>query len=108
MGVAVNEREISDRGGCSNEGVHCGEAFLAGLPDLPRARCCVVCKGFDGNNLCDFFPARFKRGFVTERSKSRPEFDLGDAGNRRRIAVILKKERHLIRSRLVKIVGDDG
>jgi len=75
MGVSVNEREISDRGGCGNEGVHCGEAFLAGLPDLPRARCCVVCKGFDGNNLCDFFPARFKRGFVTERSKSRPEFD---------------------------------
>jgi len=108
MGVAVNEREISDRGGCGNEGVHCGEAFLAGLPDLPRTRGGVVRERFDGNDLCDFFPVRFKRGLVAERAQARPEFDLCDAGNRRRIAVVLKQERNLIRSRLVKIVGDNG
>ena len=90
MRVAVNECEISDRGGCGNEGIHCGEAFLAGLPDLACTRGGVVREGFDGNDLLNFFPVRFKRGFVAERPQARPEFDLCDAGNRWRVAVVLK------------------
>jgi len=108
MRVAMNEQDIPDRGGCGNEGVHCGEAFLAGLPDLPRTRGGIGREGFDGNELRNFFPVRFKRGFVAERPQARPEFDFCDAGNRWRVAVVLKKERNLIRSRLVKIIGDDG
>ena len=104
----MNERDIPDRGGCGNEGVHCGEAFLAGLPDFPRTHGGTVREGFDGNNLRNFFPARFERGFVAERPQARPEFDLCDAGNRWRVAVVLKKGRNLIRSRFVKVIRDNG
>ena len=56
MRVAVNERDVSDRGGCGDEGIHCGEAFLAGLPDLSRARGSVVREGLDGDDVRNFFP----------------------------------------------------
>ena len=36
MRVAVNERDIPDRGGCGNEGVHRGEAFLYKTAELSR------------------------------------------------------------------------
>lgn len=108
MRVAVNERDAPDSGRCGDECVHCGKAFLAGLPDLPRTRGGVGCERFNGNDLRNFFPVRFKRGFVAERPQARPEFDFCNAGNRWRVAVVLKKERNLIRSRLVKIVGENG
>ena len=56
MRIAMNEGGILDRGGCGNEGVHCGEAFLAGLPDFPRTRGGDIREGLDGDYVRNIIP----------------------------------------------------
>jgi len=60
MRVSMNERDIADGSGCCYERVYSGHAIRAGLPDLPRAGGSGIRERFDGNDLRNFLPARFK------------------------------------------------
>lgn len=60
MRVSMNERDIQHRRGCGNQGIHDGEALLAGLANLPRTRGGAGLKRFDGNDVRNFLPAFFK------------------------------------------------